>query len=88
MVRCNTYFCLRLLGVTPKVLGVTKTPHPGEGLKVMRVNAGLTQYRLASLARVSRAMISQVERGVKNPTGRWMRDVSEAIGRHLAGGES
>lgn len=52
----------------------------------MRENAGLTQYKLASLAGVSRAMISQSERGVKNPTERWMRDVCEAIGRHLASG--
>lgn len=51
----------------------------------MRENAGLTQAQLAKLAGVSRPMLSQVESGKKAPTRRWLREVTEAIARSLAG---
>lgn len=64
---------------------MTKSSHPGPSLRIMRANAGITQTELASLAHVSRAMLSQVERGQKVPSERWLRAVLEALGRHLAG---
>lgn len=76
---------LRLLGNMPKVLGMTPTPHPGKALRIMRENAGLSQAELAKGAGVSRAMLSQVESGSKSPSARWLRAVTEAIARGLAG---
>lgn len=66
-------------------LGMTPTPHPGQALRVMRENAGLSQASLAARAGVSRAMLSQVESGKKTPTARWTRAVMEAIAQSLAG---
>jgi len=51
----------------------------------MREAQGLSIRTLATLAGTSYSYLSRVERGEREPTERWLRDVTEALGRHMAG---
>lgn len=51
----------------------------------MREAQNLSQRELAKLARVNPGYLSQVEAGKVTPTRRWLSDVTNALGRHLAG---
>jgi transcriptional regulator with XRE-family HTH domain len=51
----------------------------------MREAQGLSVRQLAQLAGVSFSHLSRVERGERVPTERWLRDVTEALGKHMAG---
>lgn len=51
----------------------------------MREAQGLTLRDLASRAGTSHAYLSQVERGEKAPTKRWVRAVLDALADNLRG---
>ena len=50
----------------------------------MREAQDLSLRSLARLAEVEPSYLSQVERGLRNPSRRWLSDVTDALGRHLA----
>lgn len=62
--------------------------HSGTALQALRTAQGLSIRELARLADVSDSMLSQVERGKKDPSPRWLKCVTDALGRHLAGDEA
>lgn len=49
----------------------------------MREAQGLTLRQLADLSGTSFSYLSQVERGDKAPTRRWLADVTDALARNL-----
>jgi len=51
----------------------------------MRKAQDLSIRQLAELAEVNPTMLSQVERGLREPSPRWLKAVTDALGRHLAG---
>lgn len=51
----------------------------------MRKAQDLSQRELARLADVNHGYLSQVERGLEDPSPRWLKSVTDALGRHLAG---
>lgn len=51
----------------------------------MRKAQNLSLRRLAELADVDYSMLSRVERGEVDPSARWLKDVTTALGHHLAG---
>lgn len=51
----------------------------------MREAQDLSLRELARLADVEPGYLSQVERGIKEPTPRWLASVTSALGRHLSG---
>ncbi|RHW27815.1 XRE family transcriptional regulator [Nocardioides immobilis] len=53
-------------------------------LRMMRETMGLSMRQLATLAEVEPGYLSQVERGIKNPSDRWLRQVTDALGVRLA----
>lgn len=50
----------------------------------MREAQELSVRGLAARAGVNPGYLSQVERGLADPTGRWTRAVEEALAEHLA----
>lgn len=52
----------------------------------MRKAQDLSLRELARLADVEPGYLSQVERGQRIPTARWLASVTDALGRHLRGG--
>lgn len=59
--------------------------HAGIAIRALRDAQGLGLRELARLAEVNPSMLSQVERGLKDPSPRWLRAVTDALGQHLAG---
>lgn len=59
--------------------------HPGSAIRAMREAQGLTLRDLARLSDTSYAYLSLVERGMREPSDRWLRAVTTALGRHMAG---
>lgn len=57
----------------------------GTAIKAMRKAQKLGVRELARLAEVNPAMLSQVERGLKEPSPRWLKAVTDALGRNLGG---
>lgn len=53
-----------------------------------RKTQNLTLRDLADLAGVDYSMLSKVERGLVDPSGRWLKDVTNALGQHMAGLDS
>lgn len=53
----------------------------------MRKSQGLTMRQLAGLAEVSVAQLSDVENGKQEPSDRWLKSVTDAIGLYMAGQE-
>lgn len=51
----------------------------------MRKAQGLSLQELAVLAETTKGYISEVERGEKDPSARWLKAVADALGKHLAG---
>jgi transcriptional regulator with XRE-family HTH domain len=51
----------------------------GTNVKNVRVAAGHTQEELADLAGVARSYMSDVERGVRNPTLRVVERIADAL---------
>lgn len=56
----------------------------GEAIKARRLERGLTLDGLAERAGVSRGMLSEIERGVKNPTIRIVAQIAAALGTTVA----
>lgn len=78
-------FVLRLLCAVHTLLHMTDVVARGRALRVMREAQGLTLRALADLAGTSHAYLSQVERGEREPTNRWMRGVLDALADNLRG---
>lgn len=55
----------------------------GEDIKVLRLNAGLSQEALALEAEVDRTYVSQLERGVANPSLLILHRISKVLGKEL-----
>lgn len=51
----------------------------------MRKAQNLSLRELARLAEVDAPYLSQVERGLREPTARWLKSVTDALGKHLVG---
>lgn len=60
-------------------------PHAGTAIKVMRKAQQLSLRELAGLAEVDYSMLSRVERGMVEPSARWLKAVTDALGKHMAG---
>lgn len=59
--------------------------HAGNAIRAMRKAQGLSLRQLASLADVEYGYLAQVERGKREPTARWLKSVTDALGRNLSG---
>lgn len=59
--------------------------YTGTALRALRTSQDLSIRELARLAEVNPTMLSQVERGLREPSPRWLKAVTDALGRHLAG---
>lgn len=57
----------------------------GHAIRAMRRAQKLSLRELARLADVEPGYLSQVERGLKDPSARWLKAVTDALGKHLAG---
>ena len=62
----------------------TGTQAAGLLLKEARQAQNLTLRQVAALAGVDHSMLSKVERGEQVASRRWLRAVTEALGRHRA----
>jgi transcriptional regulator with XRE-family HTH domain len=60
-------------------------PHAGTVVKAARKAQKLSLRELATLADVDYSTLSKVERGLVEPSSRWLKDVLDALGRHMAG---
>jgi transcriptional regulator with XRE-family HTH domain len=63
----------------------TDSAATGPALRVMRKAQGLTVRQLAEKAGTTYGYISEVERGTKVPSARWMRAVLDALADNLRG---
>lgn len=54
-------------------------------IKATRKAQDMSLRELARLADVNPAYLSQVERGLRDPSPRWLKGVTDVLGRHLAG---
>lgn len=59
--------------------------HAGRVLKTARKAQKLTLRDLADLAEVDFSMLSKVERGLVEPSPRWLKAVTDALGRSMGG---
>lgn len=55
----------------------------GDEIKELRLNAGLSQEDLALAAEVDRTYVSQLERGVANPSLKILHRLCKVLGRDL-----
>lgn len=60
-------------------------PHAGSAIREMRKAQNLGLRELARLAEVDAGTLSRVERGLVDPSPRWLKAVAEALGKNLAG---
>lgn len=60
-------------------------PHAGTAIKAMRKTQNLSLRKLADLAEVDYSTLSKVERGLVDPSPRWLKAVTDALGKHMAG---
>jgi len=60
----------------------------GHAIRVIREDHGLSLRELARLSGTNPTYLSQVERGLREPSQRWKRAVTEALGKHMAEGEA
>ena len=56
----------------------------GTNLRRLRVAAGLTQEELAHRGSIDRTYLSDIERGIRNPTVLVIRDLATVLGVHPA----
>lgn len=63
-------------------------PHAGTVVQAARKAQNLTLRELARLAEVDYSMLSKVERGLVDPSPRWLKSVTDAIGKHMAKGSA
>ena len=55
-----------------------------DAIKLARINAGLSQEALALAAEVDRTYVSQLERGVANPSLQILFRIAKALGQELS----
>ncbi len=55
----------------------------GTAVRAMRKAQHLSIRELARLAEVNAGMLSQVERGLRDPSPRWLKSVTDALGEHI-----
>lgn len=60
-------------------------PHAGTVLKAARKQQKLSLRQVAAMAEVDYATLSKVERGLVDPSPRWLKAVTDALGKHMAG---
>jgi len=60
-------------------------PHAGPALRALRKAQKLSLREVANLAEVDYSTLSKVERGLHDPSPRWLKAVTDALGKHLAG---
>lgn len=65
-------------------VGLRNAEHIGRSIRDARRRAGLTQAEVAHMARVSREVVSQVERGRRLPRADTLVSVLDALGLSLA----
>lgn len=56
----------------------------GHAIRAMRKAQNLSLRDLARLADVEPGYLSQVERGLREPTPRWLKSVTDALGQYLS----
>ena len=56
----------------------------GRNVRRYRVAAGLTQEELAHRAGFDRTYLSDIERGIRNPTISLLQDIAMVVGVHVA----
>ena len=56
---------------------------PGQALRILREEAGLTAKQVAVRAGVSESYLSRVENGKEDPSATWLGSVSSAISEAL-----
>ncbi len=56
----------------------------GANVRRLRLAAGLTQEELAHRADIDRTYVSDIERGIRNPSLLVLRDIAGVVGRHPA----
>lgn len=78
---------MHILCVRHTVLDMSnpEPPTTGTALRVMREAQGLTLRQLAEKSGTNFSYLSQVERGDKVPTARWLRSVLDALADNLRG---
>lgn len=59
--------------------------HAGTAVRALRTSLGLSIRELARIAEVNPTMLSQVERGLRDPSPRWLKSVTDALGQQLGG---
>ena len=59
--------------------------HAGNAIRAMRKAQGLSLRQLAALAEVEYGYLASVERGEREPSDRWLKSVTNALGRNLSG---
>lgn len=59
--------------------------HAGHAIRALRKAQGLSLRDLAKLAEVNAGHLSQVENGKREPSPRWLKAVTDALGQHLGG---
>lgn len=57
----------------------------GTAVRAMRKAQNLSIRQLAEMAEVNATMLSQVERGLREPSPRWLKAITDALGRNLSG---
>lgn len=62
-----------------------QTGHAGRVLREARKAQKLTLRDLSLLAEVDYSMLSKVERGLIDPSPRWLKAVTDALGRQMGG---
>jgi len=60
-------------------------PHAGTALRALRKAQKLSLRDVAKLAEVDYSTLSKVERGLHDPSPRWVKAVTDALGKHMAG---
>ena len=55
----------------------------GKAIKIARTDAGLTQYELAKIAKITQPALSNLENGHGNPTVGLLEDISNAVGKKI-----
>lgn len=56
----------------------------GRNVRRVRVAAGVSQEELAHRTGIDRSWLSDIERGLGNPSVRWLGDVAAALSTHPA----
>ena len=65
-------------------MGTTTSAAPGEGIRSLRVLAGMTLDEVAQEAGISAAYLSRVETGQATATPKWLGVVASVIATRLA----